>query len=114
MKLSNKILYIQQRADKTLSFGWKKWWWYCEHGWQAWISIDKHIIWHPMDYGRLQYLYVKSWLDMCRSDKNIFEKENEMVQHFMNNERELTKNVLSWSEDTLDIVISFLDTLPKE
>lgn len=139
MQLSEKQLKVQQRADKTLSFGciYRRWEWYetiypdpntwfDENGelWETWQDYGlyensdndylvpkdmREIIWHPMTRWRLCYLWLK-WLD-----KDIHNNARSNMMDYMENNIDIfQQTVIEWDEKFTDLVLAFLETLPKE
>lgn len=144
MQLTEKQLKIQEFADKTLSFGcivlrllhddeqWNRVYNLCYlldfeevriAGQKNFCMADLvkkeinnetnddriTIIWHPMNRGRLCYLRWINDIDVTNSDERKF-----MMMTFMDNPKYLQQTVLDRPEELLDLVIAFLDTLPKE
>lgn len=137
MQLTEKQLKVQQWADKTLSFGcitkygiylgkWYEWWWpnsmWYTHK-EEWDTrnidyprcsldncshLEEYRIWHPMDYSRVLYLWLISWL----KDKLSFEF-SKMMDYIEENIIVLNQTVLERPEEFIDLVIAFLETLPK-
>lgn len=140
MKLTEKQLKVQQRADKTLSFGcliekFSYWWpiiakvinhtepqamadtWdYTEdridirdeYDWNSTITDweewkDYTIIWHPMTRWRLNWLL----------NKKLTHEWEDMMLYIDNNPDIMIQDIFTWSEEFTDLVIAFLETLPK-
>lgn len=126
MKLTDKQLKIQEYADKTLGFGCliyneeREQYWYIVSDentylpsidrWISWYYNNK-IIWHPMDYSRLDYLHRENKDNWYFDHLQAWE---EILWYVSDNHEILLQTVLERSEEFIDLVITFLETLPKE
>lgn len=82
-------------------------WWYKNLWFETCESLDD-IIWHPMTRGRLCYLYDESGENIV--SLGILAE----IRVKLKKEKDTHKTVLERSEEVQDLVIAFLETLPKE
>ena len=128
MQLTPLQLEIQQRADKTLSFGcivqvancawrkeeWDMYWWHHlmrvgnekreETSFLEWIITTKEVIesyWHPMNWGRLySFLYSHN----CALEFVTLEQEFKKYNAYQ-------QTVLERPVELQELVLAFLNTL---
>jgi hypothetical protein len=119
MQLTELQLEIQKLwADNTLSFGCiiEIWWedvdvctWKCWEThifWNNYRTIDiwwiSKIIWHPITYSRLCYLF------QCNGNSNTDVLVNEIIEIFSMNPELYNQTILERNEEVLNSVRDFL------